>query len=70
MVDHLSRLIQEEELLPLKDNFPDEQLWAITQLGTPWFANIANYLVSRQVPSYLSKAQKDKLRSDAKYYIW
>lgn len=27
VVDHLSRLVQEEEALPLHENIPDEQFW-------------------------------------------
>ena len=29
-----------------------------------------NYLVARTLPSELTKAQKDKIKSDSKYYIW
>ena len=37
---------------------------------TPWFANIVNYLVASVFPPLASKAQKDKIKSDAKHFIW
>lgn len=36
----------------------------------PWFANLANYLAGRLIPSKFSFQQKKKLISDAKYYYW
>ena len=36
----------------------------------PWYTNLVNYLVTRQLPPYLTRAQKDKIRSDSKYYVW
>ena len=38
--------------------------------STPWFANIINYLVASVFPPIASKAQKDKIKSDAKHFIW
>ena len=37
---------------------------------TPWFANIVNFLVASVFPPLASRAQIDKLKSDAKHYIW
>jgi len=37
---------------------------------TPWFANIVNYLVASVFPPLASKAQNDKIKSNAKRYIW
>ena len=36
----------------------------------PWYANIVNYLVTNMFPPGLSKAQRDKIKSDAKYFVW
>ncbi|KAH9716328.1 hypothetical protein KPL71_021425 [Citrus sinensis] len=69
VADHLSRLITSEEAAPLKDDFPDEHLF-VNQGMVPWYANIVNYLVTRTLPSDLTRAQKDKIKSDAKYYVW
>ena len=38
----------------------------------PWFADLANYLVTGDLPEVLSdtKAQRLKIKSEAKYYFW
>jgi len=47
IVDHLSRVPNApSNELPFNDNFPDEQLLATFR--EPWFADIANYLVTSQ----------------------
>ena len=37
-----------------------------------WFADLANYLVTGEVPSSdeVSRAQRMKIKSEAKYYFW
>uniref|UniRef100_A0A2N9IKQ4 RNA-directed DNA polymerase n=1 Tax=Fagus sylvatica TaxID=28930 RepID=A0A2N9IKQ4_FAGSY len=52
VADHLSRLVVEDSLetMPIKDTFPDEQLFNIFDL--PWFADIVNFLVTGQTPSH------------------
>ena len=49
VVDHLSRLIHVENTLPLHESFPEEQLFYIST-RTPWYADIVNYLVTKQLP--------------------
>ncbi|XP_057746817.1 uncharacterized protein LOC130966073 [Arachis stenosperma] len=44
-------------------------LQAISEV-VPWYGPIANYLVSRTFPPNFTKHQKDKLKSESKYYIW
>jgi hypothetical protein len=46
VADHLSKLTFEEvkKEIPIRDSFPDEQLFAVTKL--PWYAHIVNYLVT------------------------
>ncbi|KAM1067722.1 hypothetical protein ACFX2J_022676 [Malus domestica] len=72
MADHLSCLVnssnEEEDHLPLQENFPDEQLYAV-DIADPWFVDIINYLATKQVPNTFSRFQKDKLVKQAKYYI-
>ncbi|KAM1206239.1 hypothetical protein ACFX2G_007037 [Malus domestica] len=36
VADHLSRLVREEEDLPISETFPDEQLLSV-QVSAPWF---------------------------------
>ena len=65
VTDHLSCLIHEEEVLPLKEDFSDEQLLAMAS-STPWYANIVNYLVTKKVPQDLSRAKNFKLMKSVK----
>ncbi|CAN6570892.1 unnamed protein product [Malus baccata var. baccata] len=73
VADHLSRLIiptaSEEDSLPLRESFPDEQLFAV-HFRTPWFADIVNYLVKGVVHPELTFQQKKKFLSDVKHYFW
>ncbi|KAL5549612.1 hypothetical protein UlMin_004843 [Ulmus minor] len=67
VADHLSRLElkNETDILPIREDFPDENLFAVLS-HTPWYANIANYLVSRQVPSTWSAQDKRKFLAEAR----
>ncbi|KAI3782657.1 hypothetical protein L2E82_12710 [Cichorium intybus] len=69
VADHLSRIINNEEPTPLNDSFPDEQLLT-NQTITPWYADMVNYLVTKNFPSDYTRAQKDKLKKDSKHYVW
>ena len=73
VADHLSRLVggskQEEDNLPLRDSFPDEQLFAVN-VADPWYADIINFKASNQIPSHFTRAAKDKLIKNSKYYVW
>ncbi|CAN6544237.1 unnamed protein product [Malus baccata var. baccata] len=73
VADHLSRLIiptaSEEDSLPLRESFPDEQLYAV-QFRTPQFADIVNYLVKGVMHPNLTFQQKKKFLSDVKHYFW
>ena len=73
VADHLSRLIhrsnEEEDMLPLKESFPDEQLWVIGG-REPWYADIVNYLVRDIVPEDLSYQAKKRFKFVARQYFW
>nr|XP_027109530.1 uncharacterized protein LOC113729431 [Coffea arabica] len=69
VTDHLSRLLTYKEDQPLREAFPEEQLLTIDS-SAPWYADIVNFLVANQLPADWPKAKRDKLKSDAKYYIW
>lgn len=69
VVDHLSRLAQLGDNLPFQNVFPNEQLFS-ANFVTPWYANIVNYLVTNELPTGLQKGKRDKLRSEARYYVW
>ena len=36
----------------------------------PWYADLVNYLVTGNFLAGWPKAKRDKLKSDAKYFIW
>ncbi|RDX97133.1 Retrovirus-related Pol polyprotein from transposon 17.6, partial [Mucuna pruriens] len=69
IADHLSRIERESEPMPIRDEFPDEQLLHIKS-ATPWFADICNYVATSYLPPEESRHYKEKIRSDAKHYIW
>ena len=50
VADHLSRLMldsyAEEDTLPLRDSFPDEQLLKLSDTE-PWYADIVNFLTNK-----------------------
>ncbi|RVW19522.1 Retrovirus-related Pol polyprotein from transposon opus [Vitis vinifera] len=53
VADHLSRLAiaHNSHVLPINDDFPDESLMLLG--NTPWYAYIANYLVTGEVPNQI-----------------
>ncbi|RDX87488.1 Retrovirus-related Pol polyprotein from transposon 17.6, partial [Mucuna pruriens] len=69
VADHLSRIERESDLMPIQDGFPNEQLLHIN-MPTPWFADICNFVAASQFSLEASRLYKEKLKSDAKYYIW
>ncbi|CAN6691821.1 unnamed protein product [Malus baccata var. baccata] len=69
VADHLSRLVHEEDVVPIPETFPDEQLMSI-KVSEPWYAHLVNFLVSKRIPSTSSRHQHDKLRHEAQFYVW
>ncbi|GJW99006.1 reverse transcriptase domain-containing protein [Tanacetum coccineum] len=81
--DYLYRLenpfLERLEEKEISDQFPDEYLLSIAtnqplgsfdQVGTPWFADYANYLVGRILREDMSYQEKKKLFKDLKHYFW
>ncbi|KAL1531215.1 hypothetical protein AAHA92_33918 [Salvia divinorum] len=62
--------MQEENENEISDKFPEEHLCSIGK--EPWFADLANYLVTRDLPTTpdITRAQRMKIRSETKYYFW
>eukprot|EP00253_Pinus_taeda_P022346 PITA_22346 len=56
VADFLS-LIKADDNTPVDDSFPDESLFGVST-HSPWYANIANYLVAGKLPSHLSHREK------------
>lgn len=74
VADHLSRLEcgGDDCSIPIVENFPDEQLLAITSHGLPWYSNLVNYLASggSYIPEDLVYHEVRKLKRDASRFIW
>lgn len=69
--DFLSRInsTQEAVLAPTLDDFLDENLFAISTL-TPWFTDMANYLVTRKFPQNISTREKHNIVQQGENYSW
>jgi hypothetical protein len=72
VADHLSRLVVDfnDDVVPIAETFPDEQLMYISQIPAPWFADIVNYLVTAQIPSHWTKQDRSKFLAGVKYFFW
>ena len=70
VANHLSRLVSQTtyEGLPIGDTFPDEQLFSLVHY--PWYEDIVNYLVTRQIPSQWTSQQKRKFLVHIKKYYF
>jgi len=66
VADHLSRLTTDlkSDITLIDDYFPNESLLSVSTL--PWFANIVNFLVSRQLPAHWSTQDKRKFLNEVK----
>jgi hypothetical protein len=53
VVEFLSRITSNENEPPVEDHFPDEHLFAVST-NSPWFADIANFLVAGKLPHHLT----------------
>ena len=69
VVDFLSRINTSGEDVPVRDSFPDENLFYIS-IKSPWFVDIANYLSSGKLPSYLSHTEKRQVIKQSARYSW
>ena len=69
MAQFLSRLHNTGEVFPVLDSFPDEHLFAISVI-TPWYADIAHYLSSGQLPPSMTSKEKKKVIKQSARHIW
>ncbi|XP_075076546.1 uncharacterized protein LOC142163187 [Nicotiana tabacum] len=73
VADHLSRLEEAgrpQGDLEINDAFPDEHILALSSTFAPWYADIANYLVSDLIPDGLESYQRKKFLRDCRQYYW
>jgi len=59
VADFLSR-IKIDDNTPIDDSFPNEYLFVVSA-HSPWYADIANYLVVGKLPSHLSHREKRRI---------
>jgi hypothetical protein len=57
VVDFLSILNINDDNSPIDDSFLDEHFFALSS-HSPWYAEIANYLVVGKVPPHLSPRER------------
>ncbi|GKB79383.1 reverse transcriptase domain-containing protein [Tanacetum coccineum] len=71
-IDHLSRIENDEtsDESTVDDNFSGEALMKINTKDEPWFADLANYLVSDIIPKRMMYHQTNIFFSDLKHYFW
>ncbi|KAI3782082.1 hypothetical protein L2E82_12114 [Cichorium intybus] len=67
VADHLSRITPQGETEPIRDAFPDEHIFKIQEL--PWYVDICNYLVSGEFPPKFNRAQRERLKVEARRYL-
>jgi hypothetical protein len=64
VTDHLSRLRTEDiQTKTIRDTFPKKQLYVLHSSTRPWYADLVNYLVTKEFLSGLSTSQKKQLTS-------
>lgn len=68
VADLLSCPLSIEEPLLISDEFPNEYLFYLKQIS-PWYADIVNYLAIGRLLEELSRHEKDKIKSDSKFYV-
>ena len=54
----------------ISDSFLDEQIMTVRASKLPWFADIVNYLVSRQIPEHWNKNERERFLSQVRHYYW
>nr|CAN64603.1 hypothetical protein VITISV_033149 [Vitis vinifera] len=70
VADHLSRLAiaHNSHVLPINDDFPEESLMLLEK--SPWYAHIANYLVTGEVPSEWKAQDRKHFFAKIHAYYW
>eukprot|EP00253_Pinus_taeda_P016303 PITA_16303 len=69
VANFLSRIQNIKEDSPVEDKFPDEYLFVVTT-KTPWFADMANYLVTGKLPSHLFPKERRKIIEESSRCSW
>src|SRR3954451_21043239 len=73
VADNLSRLENiVDDSIRVNDSFPNEELAAImvTSHDCPWYADYANFIVSKYLPPTFTAQQRRKFFYDLRHYFW
>lgn len=65
--DHLSRLSETIGSAPIEDGLIDEELFTITS-RPKWYAHIAQFLATQQLPEELSHHERRKVRVNSRHF--
>lgn len=69
VVDFLSRIHNEGQATPVNDDFPDKHFFVVST-NSPWFADVANYLVTGKLLHHLSPSEKKRIVQHSASYSW
>jgi len=69
VADHLSRIPTIEISKHSNDYFSDEHLYAVVETF-PWYVDIVNYLVTKTFPANMPKHTRDRIKAQARLYVW
>ncbi|KAK9005313.1 hypothetical protein V6N11_042753 [Hibiscus sabdariffa] len=70
VADHLSRIPLSSSDPLIKEEFPEEHLLLTQEGKVPWFADMVNYLVTGKIPTHLPRSTINKIKKDARFYVW
>ena len=60
---------EEDDDLPLSENFPNEQLF-IVDTKFSWYADIVNYITAKVFPPSIHSQEREQLMSLSRHYHW
>ena len=69
VANFLSRLTISDDYTPTEDSFPDEYIFSIST-HSPWYADIANYLVAGKFLHHLPSKENRKIIQQSATYSW
>jgi len=69
VANYLSRLNNLGEVIRVDDDFSNENLFSMSK-KSPWFTDIANYLVTRKTPPHVSARKKRNIIQKSASYSW
>eukprot|EP00253_Pinus_taeda_P009401 PITA_09401 len=69
VADFLSRIPKSIEAAAVEDQFPDEHLFVVV-VQTPWYADVANYLVVGKLPKHLTPNECKQIVQKSTRFSW